>query len=96
MPPLIGLLTFDIHLPGCASLKEKRGRLSPLVSQLSKRLNLSVAEVAHQDVWQSAQIACVIVNCDGALIQRSLQHACAWVEENFPDLEIIDARIEFR
>lgn len=96
MNPLIGLLTLHIHLPGCASLKEKRGRLSPLINRLGKQFSLSVAEIEYQDVWQSARIGCAIVNSDAAVIQRILQHVVEWTEENFPDLQIVDTQFEFR
>ncbi|MBA4379619.1 MAG: DUF503 domain-containing protein, partial [Anaerolinea sp.] len=33
---MIGLLTLHLHLPACASLKEKRGRLKPLIHRLHR------------------------------------------------------------
>jgi len=91
---MIGLLTIHLHLPGCASLKEKRGRIKPLLSQLHKKFNLSVSEMDRQDMWQEAVIACALVNSDGAQIQRSLQAVSKWVAGNWPDGEIIDEKIE--
>ncbi len=40
---MIGILSIHLRLPGCASLKEKRGRLKPLLNQLHKKFNVSVA-----------------------------------------------------
>jgi uncharacterized protein len=37
---MIGQLTIYLHLPGCASLKEKRGRLKPLLARLHREFNL--------------------------------------------------------
>jgi len=91
---MIGLLTIHLHLPGCASLKEKRGRLKPLLSQLHKKFNVSVAEMDRQDMWQEVVIACALVNSDAAQIQRSLQTVSKWVAGNWPDGEIIDEKIE--
>ncbi len=91
---MIGLLTIHLHLPGCASLKEKRGRLKPLLSQLHKKFNVSVAEMARQDMWQEAVIACALVNAEGAHIQRSLQAVSKWLRGNWPDGEVMDERIE--
>lgn len=51
----IGLLTIEFHLPGCFSLKEKRGRLRGLRDRFGKISNLAVSETAHHDLHDSAQ-----------------------------------------
>ena len=91
---MIGQLIIHLHLPGCASLKEKRGRLKPLLNQLHKKFNVSVAEMERQDMWQEAVIACALVNSDGKQVQRSLQAVVKWVEDNWTDGDVIDDRIE--
>ena len=45
----VHVLTLELHLPGCSSLKEKRGRLKPLLSALHQNFNVSAAEIDHQD-----------------------------------------------
>jgi uncharacterized protein len=91
---MIGLLTIHLHLPGCASLKEKRGRLKPLLNRLHREFNVSVAEMDRQDMWQEAVIACALVNADGAQVQRSLQTVANWVKGNWSDGDVIDEKIE--
>ena len=91
---MVGLLTIHLHLPGCASLKEKRGRLKPLLNQLHKKFNVSVAEMDRQDMLHEAVIACALVNSDGAHIQRSLQTVAKWVEGNWPDGMVEDTKLE--
>jgi uncharacterized protein YlxP (DUF503 family) len=91
---MIGILTVHLHLPGCSSLKEKRGRLKPLLARLHREFNVSVAEMDLQDKWQEALIACALVNCDSAQAQRSLQSVGKWVESNWPDGQVIDQKIE--
>ena len=91
---MVGTLTIHLHLPGCASLKEKRGRLKPLLNQLHKKFNISVAEMDRQDMWQEAVIACALVNSDSKQIQRSLQAVVKWVEGNWRDGDVIDEKIE--
>ena len=90
----IGLLTLQVHIPGCKSLKEKRSRLKPLLSRLHREFNISVAEVDRQDAWQEAVIACSLVSNDSSFAQRSLQTVARWMESNWPDLELRDERIE--
>lgn len=91
---MVGILTIHLHLPGCASLKEKRGRLKPLLNRLHREFNISVAEMDRQDMWQEAVIACALVNSDGVQIQRSLQAVEKWIQGNWPDGMVEDARLE--
>ena len=91
---VIGLLTLVIEIPGCSSLKEKRGHLKPFLAYLHHEFNLSAAEVDHQDMWNQTVIACVIVSNDGQHNQRVLQQAIQSVEIHFPDLIIQQHRIE--
>jgi len=35
---MIATLTIHLHLPACASLKEKRGRIQPLIARLHREL----------------------------------------------------------
>jgi len=90
----LGLLTIYLHIPGCGSLKEKRSRLRPLITRLHKEFNISVSEVDHQDIWQSATIACALVSSDHNHTQRSLCRIIDWIEINWPDVSIVDEHIE--
>ena len=91
---MLGLITFHLHLPACASLKEKRGRLKPLLNRLQREFNISVAEMERQDMWQEAVIACAMVNLDASYVQRSLQKVAKWVEANWEDGQVINEKIE--
>lgn len=90
----VGLLSLHIHLPGCASLKEKRRRLKPLIARLHREFNISVAEVDHQDLWQDSLIACALVSNDNNHTHRSLQQVVKWIEQSWPDVELVDDYLE--
>ncbi|HJW90283.1 MAG TPA: DUF503 domain-containing protein [Anaerolineales bacterium] len=90
----VGLLTLHLHLPGCASLKEKRSRIKPLLSRLRKEFNISVAEVGLQDIWQNAVVACTMVSNDRVHTRRSLQQVARWVETNWRDVSLIEEQLE--
>ncbi|MFP3852916.1 MAG: DUF503 domain-containing protein [Anaerolineales bacterium] len=86
----IAALTLELHLPGCRSLKEKRGRLKPMLAQVHKKYNVSVAEVDFHDSHTAALIACVVVSADHGHVQRLLSRIPPWMEKRFPDLMIVD------
>ncbi len=91
----VKLLTVDILIPGCSSLKEKRFVLSSLKARLRKRFNVSVAEVDFQDKWQRTMLAVAIVGSDHA----SLDGTCARVRtfiEGDHRVQLADAEEEFR
>ena len=90
----IGILTIEIHLPGCSSLKEKRHRLKPLINRLQREFNISVAEINHHDIWQTSMVACALVSNDHGHTQRCLQSVVRWVEDNWPDIIIVGDQIE--
>lgn len=91
----LGLMTIHIQFPGCASLKEKRSRLKPLLHRLHREFNISVAEVDFQDTWQDAMLAVALVSNDHGHTQRSLLAVCDWIEENWPDVNVVEERTEY-
>ena len=90
----LGVLSLKIHIPGCSSLKEKRGRLKPLITRLRKEFNISVAEIDHHDVWQTATISCAMISTEKSHTQRSLQKVANWIDNNWPDISIVHDQIE--
>lgn len=88
-----GLLTLQIHLPFARSLKDKRQVLRSLKDRLRSHLNVAVAEVDHQDLWQRSTIGVVSVSADQARIRKVLENA---VEEADRILEggLVDSTIE--
>ena len=90
----VGILTLELSLPGCQSLKEKRRRIKPLISRLQREFNLSVAEMDHLDVWQSAEICCVVVSNNGVHAQKCLQSVVPWMETHRQDIIVLDERFE--
>jgi uncharacterized protein YlxP (DUF503 family) len=91
---MIATLTFHLHLPTCASLKEKRGRIKPLISRLHREFNVSVAEMDLQDKWQEAVIVCAMVGNDHAFLQSALGTAAKWVEGHWTNGDVWDTKIE--
>lgn len=90
----VGLLILHLMIPGCASLKEKRSRLKPLLARLHREFNISAAEYDRMDAWQESVVACALVSNDAAHTQRALQQITAWVEKNWHDVQVISDKLE--
>ncbi len=91
---MLATLTFHLRLPMCSSLKEKRGRIKPLISRLHREFNVSVAEMDLQDQWTETVIACAMINSDAVVLRQSLQSVAKWVEANWTDGDVIEEKIE--
>ena len=59
----VGVYRIEIFIPGSHSLKEKRSVLNRLKTHLGE-LNLAVAEVDGQDLWQRAALGAAAVSND--------------------------------
>jgi uncharacterized protein YlxP (DUF503 family) len=81
----VGLLTINLELSGCRSLKEKRSRIGSIMHRLHEQFNLSVSETDHQDVWQRTEISCALVSNDRTHIERSLHEVVHFLESHWPD-----------
>jgi len=92
---IIAIQTWELHLPGCHSLKQKRGILRPLTVDLRRSLNVSVAETGHQDLWQRAEIACAVVGTARPVVEGVLRAADRAVE-NTDGVRIVDTVTVFR
>ena len=77
---IVAIQTWELHLPGCQSLKDKRGVLKPLTVGLRRTLNVSVAETGHQDMWQRAEIACAAIGSARNVVDETLRAADRLVE----------------
>ena len=91
---MICTLTIHLHLPATFSLKEKRGRIKPLMARLHREFNVSVAEMDLQDKWDEAVIVCAMVGNERGHLESALQNVTKWVEGNWSDGDVWDTKIE--
>ncbi len=91
---MIASLILHLHLPACSSLKEKRGRIKPLMARLRREFNVSVAELDLQDKWQDAIIGCAMIGNERGHLESALQTVAKWVEGNWPDGMVVEEKIE--
>lgn len=91
---IIGACSLELYLPGSHSLKDKRHILKPLLARLRREFNLATAEVDHNDLWQSAEIAFVTVANDPGYVNSFLEKTVRWIEIHRPDVQVVDWQIE--
>lgn len=71
----MGLITWELHLEGCQSLKDKRRVLKSLKDRLHNQFNVSAAETDHHDLWQRAELTVCVVSTDRDHADRVLREA---------------------
>ncbi|HUF76852.1 MAG TPA: DUF503 domain-containing protein [Longimicrobiales bacterium] len=79
---VVGLAVWDMQLPGCHSLKEKRSVLKSLKDRMHNQFNVSAAETAHQNAHQRAELAACVVSAD-----RSHANSVLDVLDRFLEME---------
>lgn len=79
-------MTVELYLPGASSLKERRGPVRSLVRRLRNELDVSVAELGDQDLWQRATL--------GVAIAASSEVGARKVAQSVEKLCVSDPRVE--
>jgi uncharacterized protein YlxP (DUF503 family) len=85
---------YDLHLPGCRGLKEKRMIVRSLKARIRREFEVSAAEVGSQDLLQRAELGVAAVGPDQAPLDALLQRILSFVEQNL-DGELLEYRNEF-
>jgi uncharacterized protein YlxP (DUF503 family) len=86
----IGSLELDVLLGDVHSLKEKRSVVRPLVAELRRRFEVSVAESGHLDLHRRALVGVAVVAPDAAHA-RDVLDACERLVAGRPEVELIAA-----
>jgi uncharacterized protein len=91
----VGALQFDLLLGDVHSLKEKRSLVRPLIAELRRRFELSVAEVDHLELHRRAAIGVAAVSSDRAHLIDVLDAAEQLVAYR-PEVELLSVRRTLR
>jgi uncharacterized protein len=91
----VGVYTFEIHLPGARSLKDKRQVVRRLKDRLRSRHNAAVSEMEeHADLWQRAAIAVVSVASRREVLEELFDAVHREAESQVPG-EVIETGRDF-
>ena len=87
----VGWMEFDILLGPVHSLKEKRSFVRPLLAELRRRFDVSVAEVGDQDQYRRSQVGVGLVSADRAHLVEVLAAVERFVAGR-PEIELLSTR----
>lgn len=89
---LVALERFDLRIPSCGSLKEKRHVVKTLTHGIRSAFNVSVAEVDHHELWQRTAIAVATVAGEQYHARRVL-HEVEKLVDRWGEVELIDSEL---
>ena len=87
----VGALEFDLLLGDVHSLKEKRSLVRPLIAEVRKKFELSVAEVDHLDLHRRAGVGVAVVSPDRAHLVEVLDAVERLVAYR-PEMDLLSVR----
>jgi uncharacterized protein YlxP (DUF503 family) len=88
----VAVARFDLRVPGCTSLKEKRHVVKTHTASLRGRVSVAVAEVDHQELWQRTAIGVSAVAGERFHVTKVIHEVERHVER-FPGVELIDTAV---
>jgi len=89
----VALLSVELYLPMSQSLKDKRMVLRRLKDRIGA-MNVAVAEVAHQDLWQRAGLGIVTVATSGDVAEQTMTSVMKEIDRLEPGL-VTNSQLEF-
>ena len=87
----VGALELDVLFGDVRSLKQKRSAVRPVLAELRRRFEVSVAEAGHVDLHRRALIGVAAVATEASHV-RELLEACERLVAGRPELELLSAR----
>jgi uncharacterized protein YlxP (DUF503 family) len=87
----IGSMSLDLLLGDVRSLKQKRSLVRPLVAELRRKYEVSVAEAGHLDLHRRALVGVAVVAADRAHCVDVLD-ACERLAAARPEMDLLSAR----
>ncbi len=76
------ILRIELDLPPVESLKEKRRILKSLMAKIKNKFNVSIAEVANNDILRSATLGAAVVSNSTAFGDRVVAQIVNQIENS--------------
>lgn len=81
-------VVFELFIPDCHTLKQKRAVVRPIVDGLRRRYRVSSAEVGQLDKWQRTDIGVALVSGSHGHIVEVLDELERFMW-SFPEVEVL-------
>jgi uncharacterized protein YlxP (DUF503 family) len=88
----VGVLRLTLHLPDPGSLKSKRHLVRSAIDRVRARFNVSIAEVAENDLWQRCVIGVSAVGNDHGFVNEVLDKVSDFVASMHGGQLLVTAR----
>lgn len=87
----IGWIELDLLLGDVHSLKTKRSHVRPLITEIQRRFDVSVAEVGHLDLHRRGLVGAALVAADRGHVVEMMDAVEQFVASR-PEFELLSAR----
>jgi uncharacterized protein YlxP (DUF503 family) len=88
----VGVLRLTLHLPAPGSLKSKRHLVRSAVDRVKARYNVSIAEVAENDLWQRSVLGVAAVGNEHGFVNETLDKVADFVASMHGGQILVTAR----
>jgi uncharacterized protein YlxP (DUF503 family) len=88
----VGVLRLTLHLPAPGSLKSKRHLVRSAVDRVKARYNVSISEVAENDLWQRSVLGVAAVGNAHAFVNETLDKVADFVASMHGGQILVTAR----
>ena len=75
----VGVLRLTLHLPAPGSLKSKRHLIRSAIDRVKVRYNVSIAEVAENDIWLKSVLGVTADSNDQGFVNETLDMVAGYV-----------------
>ena len=90
---MYGRARWELRIPDCRSLKDKRRVVHGIRDRARSRLKVSAAETAYQDETQRAEVSIAFVSSDPTLARSILDRADALIASD-PRVYVLETESE--
>ncbi len=94
-PVHLGMITLDLRLEGCESLKDKRRIIKGVIDRVRARLDVCIAEIGYLDVHGRSLLCAASLSGERVQVERALANVRKIAEER-DGAEIVDWWVEWR
>lgn len=84
----VAAVRFELYIPDCHTLKQKRSVVRPMVDGLRRRHGVASAEVGQLDKWQRADIGVAVVAGTYTHVGEVLDEVERFVW-SFPEVQVL-------